>query len=201
MLLVIEPFLLDANQRALQLHKRAYCHVVGLGLGVWMLDDTQGSIIVAAFKDVIQRRDLSSISDIDFSYFPPESQTQDGFSDGQKITTLSRTQIVIHFSSRDPASPLNDNTKLLVAMYAWDSNAYPGNEYWLDSLTGSGDPAAACCSTIAELQNPEINPQVSGDNAWYWTHSKAVADHIVSSHLPTPALSAFLPFHGNHHGK
>ena len=35
---------------------------------------------------------------------------------------------------------------------------YVGNEFWKGMLSASGDPAAACCSTIAELFVPEINP-------------------------------------------
>ena len=38
---VIEPFLIDANERAAKANKRAYVHAVGLGLGVWMVHQRQ----------------------------------------------------------------------------------------------------------------------------------------------------------------
>jgi len=101
---------------------------------------------------------LPNISDIDFSYFKAEKCGS--VANGEKITEGPNTHITIHFSLRDPAEKLigRNEGKLLIANYAWDSNAFPGNEYYFGQLTASGDPSAACCSLISELQNPYINP-------------------------------------------
>jgi hypothetical protein len=71
------------------------------------------------------------------------------------------SKLTIHISTRNPFETLSkyDSDKEIVATYAWDSNAFPGNEYYLGYNTVSADPAAACCSTIADSGNPRINPE------------------------------------------
>lgn len=158
MRMVIEPFLVDANDRGVQDNQKVYCHVVGLGLGVWQQSPVQGKLMLEVYAEIIASRSLPAIADIDFSWFPAAYTTCGGVGDRGVITTHGNS-ITIHFSKRNPSDRLVgvDAKKLLVAMYAWDGNAYPGNEYWAGMLTASGDPAAACCSTIPELQNPMIN--------------------------------------------
>lgn len=149
--LVIEPFLFEANERGKEANKKVYCHVVGLGLGVWQKNQKlQAKLMLDVYINILQKTNLRYIADIDFSWFPKTCNNQ---------PPKTINGINIHFSQRNPADKLADDSKLLVAMYAWDGNAYPGNEYWKGSgsLSASGDPAAACCSTIAELQNPLIN--------------------------------------------
>lgn len=159
---VIKPFLVEANKSGIAQNKNVYVHVVGLGLGVWQQSSIQAKLMLEVYADILKKQNLCQISDLNFSWFPTEYQTCGGIGDSEVFKT-DTNMIYIHFSKRNPADKLekNHDNKLLVAMYAWDGNAYPGNEYWGGNLSASGDPAAACCSTIAELQNPLINSNIS----------------------------------------
>jgi len=172
--LSVEPFLLEANARAAELSQRAYAHLVGLGLGVWspagMDKEVQTGWFVEAVAEAVSSLALSCVAHIDFSYF---SSYKGALCDGQMLEDAEGCSITLHFSRRDPAAALPSPGLLLVAMYAWDGNAYPGNEYWMagdhpNMLSASGDPAACCCSTVAELQNPDVNPNVCGQTVGVW---------------------------------
>lgn len=142
--------------------------MVGLGLGVWKIYEPQEVYFVEACIDVLKRIDTSHIADIDFSWFLYVLSGKSADVDLNELRESLRSKnINVKFSQRSPADTLvgSDAGKLIVASYAWDGNSYPGNEYWAGMLHASGDPAAACCSTIAELQNPKINSRVSGDYA------------------------------------
>lgn len=171
---VIEPFLLAADALAGEKDKEAYVHCVGLGLGVWLGDcKTEiGELEVAmqqlkVYVEVLGRHDFLNVAVVDLSWFPERlgieakkralpALTWQSDQEAQ-IPDKSGRGIVLRLSQRNPATPIPEG-HLLVAQYAWDGNAYPGNEYWQGSKMGSGDSAAASCSTIGELQNPEINP-------------------------------------------
>jgi len=157
---VIEPFLAYCNTVAEKEKKNAYVHNVGLGLGVWQCTSQQNEWLLDVYWEILKRIPLKNISDLDFSYFKADKCGQVG--NGEKINEGPNTHITIHFSQRDPAEKLvgPNAGKLLIANYAWDSNAFPGNEYYFGQLTASGDPSAACCSLISELQNPYINPNL-----------------------------------------
>lgn len=172
--LVAVPFLVDADARAAALggdHK-AYCHIVGLGLGVWQVASEQAELMLEAYAELLASLHLPNVSDCDFAWFPKHC-AEAGVCPNS-VSTASGNTISIHFSRRSPADRLATAAvggpvgkagpkKLVVAQYAWDSNAYVGNEYWLGMLSASGDPAMAACSTIPITQNPDINPCLHGN--------------------------------------
>ncbi len=153
MRLVLEPFLLDANKRGQTLLKTVYVHITGLGMGAWKALNQQENLFFDVCQEILKDLDLPFIHDIDFSWFNATKQNMQ----------TGKNTISIKFSKRNPADSLqgSDKDKLLVACFAWDGNSYTGNEYWMGSTNASADPAAASCSTVAELQNPRINDHVA----------------------------------------
>lgn len=152
-----DMFLLEANARAAEAGTKAWAYVVGLGLGVWQYYQQQREWYVAIFGEAIAELDLAHIGTVEFAYIDnlPPAVMED------VILAGAEKGIRVVFSRRNPAEKLEGN-ELLVLSYAWDGNAFPGNEYWSGSLSGSGDPAAACMSTVAELHNPLVNTAFTG---------------------------------------
>jgi hypothetical protein len=150
-------FLNEANERAKQTkHKKAFCHIVGLGLGVWKVHEIQEKLTVEAYLECLKQTQFKFIDTLYFAWFH------------YKTPLKQIGEIHIRAGKREPAASLNNENLLLVTNYAWDANAYPGNEYWMHLLSASGDPAAACSSFIAVSQNPGMNKNLSPSTTKYY---------------------------------
>lgn len=157
MRITAEMLLWEGNRRAGDVHKKAYVYIVGLGLGVWQVNENQAELYVELFAQILedQGHEMRDIGTLEFAWIDVSRETRTRVRE-----VAEKLDIDVRFSKRNPAAKLPDDKadQLLVLSYAWDSNSFPGNEYWIKMLSASGDPAAACMSTIAELHNPVINP-------------------------------------------
>jgi len=145
--ILAEVFLKEANNRALQHSKQAYCYVVGLGLGVWAIDKSlQNNITVEVYLELLRSNAFKGISDLYFGYIAYNGELPESIHDTK-----------IHMGTREPADSLKDRSKILVANWAWDANSFVGNEFWCNCLGASGDPAAASCSFVGFFANPLIH--------------------------------------------
>lgn len=156
MRITADILLLEADSRATEAGKKAWTYVVGFGLGVWQYYYQQREWFLETFAEAIADLDLPNTSTIEFAYIEVDAKIREPV-----ISAGADKGLNVIFSRRNPAEKLKGD-ELLVLSYAWDGNAMPGNEYWAGSLAGSGDPAAACMSTVGELHNPLVNPEFTG---------------------------------------
>ena len=163
-------------------------HAIGIVLDVNEVDAaTQENIILEVYKDILTKHQFKHISDIDFSDFLQASSanTQSAVIQGTAL----------HFSRRNPADKLTggDQGKLLGADYARDSNSYPGNKYWMGTLTESSDQAAACSSLVARLQSPDNVARVCGKHLKLYDGPDAYAFKVEpETDKPVVAKPSFL---------
>ncbi|KAK3873609.1 hypothetical protein Pcinc_021392 [Petrolisthes cinctipes] len=180
MQLTAEALLAEAGARAKAMGKKAYVHVVGLGLGVWRASPHQDAMFVDAWGDALKISDTSFIGHVDFSWIGADKCQ--GVGNGQ---VFPGTSVILHFSRRALHELVPPGT-LLVDSFAWDGNSLPGNEYWIGKLSSTGDGAAACSSGVAELHNVHINPRVCGTNLhvvgpWGVQHVAQYATSVLSA--------------------
>jgi len=143
--------LLDEHKTDPSDMRPAYMHIVGLGTGAWAPVNMEAQIEHMIYESLvghIANGDFSNVAVLDFSWFP---SLADLISSKEYVQDVNGHKIILLCTKNDPASltPLKEG-KRLVATFAWDGNSYPGNEYFCGMLTASGDPAAACCSTIVD---------------------------------------------------
>jgi len=184
----------------------AFVQIVGLGTGVWAWSkEFQDRCIVRVTKRILEQTKLAHIDAVYFSWmhskcmqsatdddvcmFDTDTDTDTGANHSNSnsknkyvVRDADAHKISIEFGRRAPADDLTAPYEkcLICAMYAWDSNAFPGNEYYLGMLSASGDPAAASCSTISFVQNSEINKQyVNGANSNVYFYDPKTAQYSV----------------------
>lgn len=95
-------FLKEANDRAKQLgNKKAFCHIVGLGLGVWKISDLQTDLFIEAHLELLNQYNFIYIDTLYFSWMN-YSKPLDNYNN-----------INIKFGKREPADLLNNDNLLL----------------------------------------------------------------------------------------
>jgi hypothetical protein len=133
-------------------------NISGIGLGVWAIDKAvQTKLFIDTVIEIINGMKLIGIKEIGFPWF---SETYNSLT---SIKDRSGNDIVIQqgrFEYNETDSILNEEwrSKPTASSYAWDGNSFPGNEYYVGDLSSSMDPAAACSSLIADIQNTIVNP-------------------------------------------
>lgn len=164
--------------------KSLYVIFVGLRTGVWAIDSSlQEYIIVQVIYEIIQEyiiicetlKEKIVLEGVELNWMDRPIVDLKNNRKLQKNIVLKdisflknqedffkKNNINIIYSIYGPLRKELEG-KCVGCCYSWDANSFAGNEYWEGflNLHTSGNPAAASCSTISQLQNPYINTTLS----------------------------------------
>lgn len=139
--ITVDILLWEADARGKEASRSAYVVIVGLGLGVWAINNNQAQYFVECFTEALDEFEdgLNSLGTLNFSYITVPKATQVAVQ-----AAAARVGATAIFTKHNPAAKLQGEAgrQLLFVSYAWDGNSFPGNEYWQGALSASGDPAA-----------------------------------------------------------
>ncbi len=165
-----KKFLAESIANAEQDGKKAHIRITGCGDGVWSGTEETKTKVKSAIGKAVRKafnslgvEQKSQISAIEFCEHGGNKYHQ-AFMNDDVEEALNGVKIIksnAKFSYELKGSEKKSDGKdtVLCVNFAWDGGSYVGNEYWKGLLAASGDPAAACCSSIAISMNPEINSQ------------------------------------------
>ena len=167
-----KKFLAESIANAQQDEKKAHIRITGCGDGVWAnnqgakVKSAIGKAVRKAFDELKQKSQISAIEFCEFvgtAYYtaftenPPDKEKP--FDDVKIVSSGAKFSDELTEDEKKSGDKETALETVLCVNFAWDGGSYVGNEYWDGLLSASGDPAAACCSSIAISMNPEINPQ------------------------------------------
>jgi hypothetical protein len=166
----------------------ARCFFAGLGIGVWAFggnntDTTvQTELLLEVIFDILIENQVDRIKELTF-YF--NYNILEKVSKKHNIITQTNVKPNLHKFTKKMDNGLekifylrcnveNPSGKYehpediypkeltLFESYAWDGNSFPGNEYYFNKLSDSGDPAAICSCDAAYYHNAYANPNIDG---------------------------------------
>lgn len=167
MKLIIEPFLIEANNRGYQACKKVYVNIPWRGLQEKELAQS----FITACEDVFSYRSLPHIAMVNFSGLPDAesymiAKKKEYCDTMQQIQPIELQNLCndnkdVQFSCgpfyTDTFHHFHQDTCIFVTSYPLSSCAQPGNDYWCGNAMSLAAQMAAY-STLVQMHMADINP-------------------------------------------
>ena len=152
-----------------KLRNRVVIRLTGLGLGNWLgradMNVATNLYLTGVMKalESFGEDDLVCIKRIEMCWFRDLTKTEQIETAMEKEMKKKQDKLppinFIQTGFFEKTQDFDDSNDIFIIQFAWDGMSYLGNEYWLGKhkFGASGDPQAACNSTLPYIAHPDIN--------------------------------------------